>query len=57
MSKAKKPATYTYRNISDYKQSVPYVGEVEPGETVEVETPFDNPNFELIENGKSGKEK
>jgi hypothetical protein len=39
---------FIYKNISHTTQSLIGVGEVKPGETIEVETLIENPNFELV---------
>lgn len=44
---------YKYKNISDQDQTVIGVGVVKAGETIEVDTPIENPNFVLVpEKGK-----
>ena len=38
-----------YKNISDLPQTVVGIGVVKPGETIKVDSPLENPNFEVIE--------
>ena len=46
-------AKLTYKNISNQDQSVIGVGLVKAGETIEVDEPLENPNFEQV--NKAGK--
>lgn len=47
----------TVKNISDEILSIPNVGKVSPGETIEVPEDFNNPNFEVVKGKKKDAEK
>lgn len=39
---------YKYKNISDQEQNIIGFGVVKPGETIESDTPIENPNLKLV---------
>lgn len=49
-------AKHIFKNISDVEQNVIGVGVVKAGQTIEVDEPFENPNFEEVSKSSQKRE-